>query len=73
MKKLLVGSLVVASMFGGAGAALAGHGGGLGPRPDGETGSRCAAALDHAAAAGSEQGQESKAGGMAKAMENCAP
>ena len=75
MKRVLLAGVLAAGLaVGGAGIAQAGHtegGGGLGPRPDGEVGPRCAAALEHAASSGSEQGQASKAGGMEKAMANC--
>ena len=74
MKKALLSAVIAGGLaLGGAGIANAGHDGkgGLGPRPEGETGPRCLAALEHAAGSGSEQGQEKKADGIARATENC--
>src|SRR5688500_7042935 len=63
--------LAVVIALGGAGAAMAEPGNGLGPR-DGETGPRCSEALAHAAEQGIGDQNPHRNDALARAAENCA-
>ena len=69
-RRLIITAVVGGLFFGGAGVALAADPQGLGPRPDGETGPRCAAALEHAGMQG-VQDNDHRNTALENASANC--